>query len=179
MKNIFVLLIFFYTGLVTISAQNNWEWITPYPTGNTSEFSCEKDGYVFYLGFPKSFCATKDGGETFITNNPYTKVTDSYPEFINRMTFTDSLTGFIADDDGIYKTTDGGKNWSRIVNGFSLLKIVFGDKTTGWIIDEWGISISKDGGNSWNPMKVNGLYGNNTLKISKIYALNNKRLWIC
>ncbi|HEX6889937.1 MAG TPA: hypothetical protein VF141_04575 [Chryseolinea sp.] len=78
--------------------------------------------------------------------------------------FVDEMTGFISGENEIYKTTNGGKNWSSLffpTGGEDLLdfhEIYFLDKDTGfaafsrcWFADVcWGGSmVTTNGGESW------------------------------
>jgi hypothetical protein len=50
----------------------------------------------------------------------------------------------------IYKTNDGGDNWSAIYNGEKFSSAVFKDATTGWAVLKNAIYKTTDGGVSWS-----------------------------
>ncbi|OGU71510.1 MAG: hypothetical protein A2V93_09000 [Ignavibacteria bacterium RBG_16_34_14] len=179
MKNFFLLINFVFIISNVGVAQDWWEWISPYPTNNIPEFSCEKDGYVFYFGFPKSFFLTTDGGNTFISRSPYKNITDFYNYYTDRGAFADSLTGVMADDEGILRTTDGGKNWLTIANGYNSVFVTFGDESVGWLIGWGGIQKTTNSGVTWINITTSGLFENPSGSLSRIYSLNKDYLWVC
>lgn len=81
---------------------------------------------------------TVDGGKSF---TPQTKKTlknqsSNLPDF--SLTFFDNNNGYALIYGTLFKTTDGGKNWSKInlnlnIKGFLLEHIDFVNKDTGWI----------------------------------------------
>jgi photosystem II stability/assembly factor-like uncharacterized protein len=95
---------------------------------------------------------TENGGATWLEN---TSIFTTYKLF-----FIDSLIGYAASDNQIYKTIDGGTAWHKtsIDSGisFSILNIHFPDKRHGWAVGgnnmatETGIILNTlDGGETW------------------------------
>jgi len=96
----------------------------------------------------KGFIAkTSDAGETWITID--TVATD-LP--IQNVQFLNKSVGWLTAQDRLYKTTDGGYNWSEVSYGkpFSIWNVKFVDEQTGWIGGEVGkIRKTTNGGVTW------------------------------
>lgn len=91
------------------------------------------------------------------------------------------------DDRGVYKTTDGGKNWRKVLfidEGTGASDLVLDPKTPNTLyaamwsihINTWGLRSggagggiykSEDGGESWTPMTQNGLPGGDKRPVGK------------
>lgn len=175
MKKLIAVLLLSFGSIIPLSAQGKWEWITPYPVGNYPGYSCQSEGRVFYLGWPKTFFYTSDGGNSFQINSPYRPITDT--QGFNNIAFADSLHGIILDDEGIFNTTDGGKSWLRPMplGYFSLA--AFGSHSVGWVYGTSGLNKTTNSGVSWfeinsNLFDIRGVPG-------CIYALDKDSLWIC
>ena len=180
MKNLIVVFYLVLTYSSITLAQNFWEWISPYPSGNIPEYSYERDGHIFYFGFPKSFFLTTDGGQNFIIRSPYKKITDTHPSYTDRIAFADSLIGVITDDDGIYRTTNAGKIWFTLVDypGHNMGLVSFGDNKVGWLIGA-GIKKTLNAGVSWDYVYSTGLFEEGMGPFSRIFSLNKDSLWVC
>lgn len=96
----------------------------------------------------KGFIArTSDAGESWITVD--TVATD-LP--IQNVHFVNTSVGWLTALDRLYKTTDGGYNWSEVSYGkpFSIWNVKFVDEQTGWIGGEVGkIRKTTNGGATW------------------------------
>lgn len=97
---------------------------------------------------------TVDGGETWFELNNYGGDTKSF-------FFIDSLTGFLAGDDGyLEKTTDGGLTWTNSGFGsrnskYGLTSIYFLNHEIGFAVGERGrIMKTVNGGSEWEPYSV-------------------------
>ncbi len=84
--------------------------------------------------------------------------------YFHSVFFTDPDNGYIAGDFGaIYRTTDGGCNWSPAVSGSAdarLLSVFFSSTGTGYVAGRDYVSGSPvllktvDGGTSWDPLDI-------------------------
>ena len=64
--------------------------------------------------------------------------------------FVDSINGWIASDDGIIHTTNGGINWYAQPNSDTLHAVFFVDNNCGWAVGSSGnIVYTTNGGNNW------------------------------
>ena len=60
---------------------------------------------------------------------------------------------------GIYKTTNGGKNWYYQLLGTSIKSIFFVNKNVGWAVGPQGkIFMTKDGGTNWSFQSFGSIY---------------------
>lgn len=87
---------------------------------------------------------TNDGGATWT-------VQDTCDECLLEFTvFADSLTGWCAGDNQVFRTTDGGNTWEAShVEQESIMSICNTGKNNVWIIGHDFIYSSEDGGNGW------------------------------
>lgn len=72
----------------------------------------------------------------------------------NSVFFTDSLTGYAATYEELWKTEDGGKHWflAWFKDGFRMIDLFFIDKNHGWVSgEEAKIFHTSDGGFTWYP----------------------------
>lgn len=76
-----------------------------------------------------------------------------FKEMMNDIYFVNENTGWIAGAKGyIYKTTDGGDNWSEQVSGISdnIQRLFFTDENKGWAgVLNGAVLKTTDGGNNW------------------------------
>ncbi len=180
MKNILFMIISIVVLSAESSAQQNWEWVTPYPSAGTAVHSCQAGGKVFYKVSGYGFYSTADGGNSFSGYESFDVPENSSSlATLDKIAFADSLTGFIVDNK-VYKTTDGGKNWSVFFNQSQSVNMVeFADEDYGWLLGSGGIEYkTTDGGETWANIEFNGLY-DIPGPIYSIYALDKNRLWVC
>lgn len=95
------------------------------------------------------------------TNAQWSAVTNpDINDWFEDVHFLDANTGYTAGRDGvIYKTTNGGQNWTRQVAPYKsvLLSVFFFDYNTGWVSGRWHDTTDShntlfrttDGGNNW------------------------------
>ena len=166
--------------IISVSAQSNWEWINAYPAGNYPAYSCQSQGRVFYLGWPKTFFCTSDGGNSFNVNTPYSKLTDSEWSAFDMISFADSLHGILLDEEGPFRTTDGGISWRRVFPSvYDLFScVVFGSENVGWMYGSPGLNKTTDSGNSWFYVSAQSLFDIKGTAACT-FALNKDSLWIC
>jgi photosystem II stability/assembly factor-like uncharacterized protein len=124
---------------------------------------------------PPGFVRTTDGGQTWTVVNTNLPLGDS--QYHGRTDFINPEVGWTyVWNDGVYKTTDGGKIWSRMssLSHFSTLSFLndsVGFYTWGGYPSEAGVSKTTDGGVTWRK----------TLSGSQIvfvrWAPGGKRFW--
>jgi photosystem II stability/assembly factor-like uncharacterized protein len=95
--------------------------------------------------FPAVLC-TKNGGETWIDNNPNTTTSEGF----NDLHFISENLGYIVGFTGAYKTTDMGQSWEFKGGPGWATTVFFVDEINGWIGTPVGnIFKTSDGGESW------------------------------
>jgi photosystem II stability/assembly factor-like uncharacterized protein len=130
-----------------------------YSVGNALKISKTENGYenwerlimndnfadVCFVNEQKGFALgnilyrTTDGGLTWGSNGPGG----------SRVTFINSLTGFIANPGYIWKTTDAGDNWDTTNGADGASRIFFINEITGWAIRNNIIYKTTDSGDNW------------------------------
>lgn len=124
-----------------------------------NEFNCIRftDAKTAYICGYGVVYKTTDGGNSFSPLN-------IRGDWFKAMYFFDSLTGFLAGNNGgIYKTSDGGNSWQTKMSGNSAIgkrihfnDILFTDKNTGYIASSGGrMYKTTDGGNEWKYFIIN------------------------
>ncbi|MDZ7896928.1 MAG: YCF48-related protein [Arcicella sp.] len=79
------------------------------------------------------------------------------PVFVGNSSFNESVkfinetTGFVGNNEGIFKTNDGGVTWSKVYNSSKSVKCIsFINSTVGWAVGNQGLVVKTiDGGNNW------------------------------
>jgi photosystem II stability/assembly factor-like uncharacterized protein len=117
------------------------------PDPSLSDVFFVDSSIAFAVG--KSLWKTIDGGDNWI------KVYDFAPTHgWNSLSFINERTGFISNQEGIYKTINGGMDWQRLnTDTISLVEggaIFFLNSDTGYISNNISIQRTLDGGASWN-----------------------------
>ncbi len=90
---------------------------------------------------------TSDGGQTWTAQQH-----DAVSPHMLQVTFTDTDTGWIAAERGVFATIDGGATWTRreLGLGGDLHDIQFPKPATGWAVGDWGAVLrTTDAGASW------------------------------
>lgn len=129
-------------------------------------------GSFWYSEGPYFF--TTDGGEDWYTSGPY-----GYDIF-----FVNHNTGFIAAQNGIiYKTTDGGLNWSTVSTATTqnIVKLFFVDENNGWVtlssyIGDGKMLHTTDGGNTWELQQV---FVEEEGFVDSVFFIDNSTGWAC
>lgn len=87
--------------------------------------------------------------------------------------FFNASTGLIAAGGFLFKTTDGGFNWTKIFrDNSSLTTIFFLNQNTGWLTASWEILKTTDGGENWNSQ-----YYSDSSVLFNIYFINANTGW--
>lgn len=158
----------FLTKIKTISLLAFLLWITSIDKGFTQSTQCWNQldlntqilDYSFInpdtgwvITIDKEILKTADAGATWILINSF-PVDLSFTGW--RIEFVDESLGFLVPNhltDTIYRTRDGGMNWSeRILNKESYLgDINFVNTEVGYILgNDWDLFKTVDGGNNWD-----------------------------
>jgi photosystem II stability/assembly factor-like uncharacterized protein len=143
----------------TTDGGNNW--VTQLDVG--SSYSVR----AFFIDNNNGWAATSSGRfyKTINGGQQWVSKTDFINFLVEDLFFLNNNLGWAVGGNIIYRTTDGGENWSyqiSPVHGANFLNSVFfADELNGWIVGEGGrILGSTDGGNSWRPQSCptgNGL----------------------
>ena len=93
---------------------------------------------------------TADNGSTWNEITPDTFSID----YIRSISFIDPQQGFAANSSTLYKTIDGGLNWTTLLSGFYVEKIKFLDMNIGFAsgeLNSYGVVMKTlDGGQTWS-----------------------------
>jgi photosystem II stability/assembly factor-like uncharacterized protein len=159
---------------------------------NISVIDCHS---IFASGFNGNLHLSNNQGETW---NSYRIPIDPFVAFgqeVQTVFFLDKNKGYISTMPfgSIYSTTDGGKNWRRLLEvnqrGELILSIYFTDALTGWIAGEkawetethpsWAerkglLLTTKDGGKSWKNLTL----PEECSLIKKALFINNNEGWV-
>jgi photosystem II stability/assembly factor-like uncharacterized protein len=102
------------------------------------------------VGDAGTFLKTTNGGTTWYS------IVFVKPTLLIGCHFFNSLTGFVAGDDGAYKTTDGGTSWTYITGSNLITKMCFFNSSLGFAVGgstsgQYGaIYKTTDGGTTWS-----------------------------
>lgn len=93
---------------------------------------------------------------------------------LNDIFFINNNIGWCCGFDGIFKTIDGGNNWSRVFSGKTLESIYFINCDEGWAVGDVGIILkSSNGGTSWQSQT-----SNTTNRLTSVFFTNSNSGWI-
>jgi|GEM_PF-4029187 photosystem II stability/assembly factor-like uncharacterized protein len=89
----------------------------------------------------------------------------------SKLFFTDALTGYCKDRGFLYRTSNGGFNWSRLDSAsMYFTDVFFANKDTGWITNNNTIFRTNNSGNNWiNQSAPAGA--------TKVFFINAKTGW--
>ena len=106
-------------------------------------------------GSKNSILKTVDGGIIWI---PFPLGSHNPNHLCFSVFFVDSLNGWGAAPEVLYKSTNGGLTWHPNLYAFpmeSFWDVHFIDTNYGWIISDWGnMLITPDGGSTWSPSNL-------------------------
>src|SRR5690606_30081158 len=95
---------------------------------------------------------------TFTGNPPggwYKQTIQGPPGGVVRdMTFTDSLTGFIITDSTIFKTTNGGDNWTAKYSSNLMRRVEFATDSIGFVAGSSKLLKTTNAGENWVSMTL-------------------------
>lgn len=99
-----------------------------------------------YLDSPTTTVSrSRDGGVTWTAQR-------TLPGLSSSVFFLDARQGWLAADNGVYATDDGGAHWSLHATPLheANLAVAFADPRHGWVAGgEGGIAMTSDGGRTW------------------------------
>lgn len=138
----------------TIDGGNTWNHLTR--IGNTSRLLKTGRGYFAY----------GTGGGIYFSSNgkaPWTKQTEGLESSLSRVMFPDDLNGFILGDSVLFKTYDGGNNWSQLSHVLTYPRAAdFESATSGVVFARSGAFYTENGGVTWLPCNgiphLSGIY---------------------
>lgn len=141
-----------YDGLLLKTKDGGATWNTNSfrPKSSLTKIQAISDQVVFIGGSNGFIGKTTNGGKT------WSKVSFPNTNYIESLHFYNGTTGWVADYSKIYKTTDGGTNWSTYNSNFPINQLQFINATNGWAVGYFGNLISTtDGGNTWQSYSTN------------------------
>jgi len=164
-------------GALFKTTDQGMTWVDTNNTGNNTGFFNNyvalnmNDGYL--LGDSGVLFKTHNQGQTWTDLS----LTDTTVHFIDA-DFTDSLTGYAATFGAIYKTNDGGINWTKALDkpGTNFWDVVFNHSDTGIVtgigfMEDCNTFITYNGGASWECYFP--FYGGSFNEITYAEAENN------
>ncbi|NUM80190.1 T9SS type A sorting domain-containing protein [bacterium] len=140
----------------SVSAQSQWYWQNPIPAGNVftdAHFTNSGSGLVMSLR--GTVTRSTDGGLTWLAPD---SVSD---RDLNAVYFLNEFVGFIAGDNRIYRTNNGGQTWEERFHSEDTVfyvedyfqDVVFGDEQNGLAVAYLGEALkTSDGGLTWIPL---------------------------
>ncbi len=165
----------------SVSANGQWYWINPYPTGNT--VYCTK-----FVNAATGFSACGSGTILKTTNAglnwSVTMLNNSAN--LKSLHFTDANTGMAVGEYGAaYRTTNSGNNWDMIFvnDSMDFRDIQFLDANTGILINGYStigclitprIFKTTNGGLNWIVKYYGNSFGNGLWLFSTAYATSSK-----
>lgn len=143
------------TILKSIDSGNNWTRIN---SGTTSDllhvqFVTSQIGYILGSYFNDVILKTENGGDIWF---PLDLNKPDYP-YTNNFYFVNELTGFVVGNDGqIFKTSDGGRNWTFKDEGWdNYNSVFFVNEQVGYICGRSNTLIKTvDGGANWTDIDM-------------------------
>ena len=141
-----ILIFLIATGIKTSNSQSTWFWQQPLPTGNflySVDFANEQTGYA--AGTVGTIMKTTDGGGNWSLKNINTTL------YLSSVSVADNDT-VLAANRNIYRTSNGGDNWTQVYTNTGNLSIFldFPTRSTGYAAGGIGIILkSTNGGINW------------------------------
>jgi photosystem II stability/assembly factor-like uncharacterized protein len=154
------------TGKIFKTTDGGVAWIKVFDDTTVTDFFNDLEMFDDFTGYaigdpphpsssrPPAFVRTTDGGQTWAVVNTNLPLGDV--QYHGRTDFVSPQVGWTyVLNDGVYKTTDGGKEWKRIyipVNGFGglfFLNDSVGFYTWSGYPSDGGVSKTTDGGLTW------------------------------
>ncbi|MBD2703770.1 choice-of-anchor D domain-containing protein [Spirosoma sp. BT702] len=148
---------FFTTG----SLQRNGTTVASTTNGQLNYTTTLPGAYQFVYNEKSGFSDVYAGQSTFL------EFTDMY--------FLNTSTGFVLSGQGIHKTSNGGKTWSKTAVGNNFNTAVhFSDSQNGWVVG-WGGNINRttDGGATWVTQPINFGY-----ELYDVFATSSTTGWV-
>ena len=134
-------------GTIVKSTDNAGSW-TKLNSGTNEKLwgiSSTPSGNLFAFGVNKTVLKSTNGGTTWTNSNTGFDKDEANQGEIK---FLNDNVGFIAFD-GIFKTTDGGKTWKKVLDTLNSWSIKPINDQVIYASGLWGVFKSTDGGNKW------------------------------
>jgi photosystem II stability/assembly factor-like uncharacterized protein len=169
------------------SAQNNWQQLTA-PTIEKyflNSVTINKNGtHGWAVGHVSVYpdqryfiIKTTNGGTTWQEKTNGIPLNFKALRTLASVSFPNASYGYCAGSyGGLFKTTDGGENWTQLQWGgdttlsFNLASVAFIDINTGWIMSNNVVKKTTDGGASWTP-QLQSFYTGKKLIVQDIYTV--------
>ncbi len=123
---------------------------------------------------------TRDGGQTWRFRNGVAVETGA-GFGLHRVQFRDVVHGWVANDDGVLLTEDGGESWRRATgiggDGPALFDVQFIDAGNGWAVGTSRLIRTEDGGETWRTL-VKGAYENGYFSGNAVHFLDARHGWL-
>ncbi len=170
------------TILMTIDGGQSW---TLQDTGGA-------DGNLYSVHFPNAGSnvgyAVGTSGTILATNDygiTWSDISLNSPINFDDVFFTDENNGYMVGEHNIYKTTDGGNNWTEQPHyGEAFTSITFTDENNGFVVGKNNaIYQTNDAGNSWTNInsgneKISKLNTNVKPDLNHIFFIDKNEGWI-
>lgn len=184
-KIFYTILILTFLSSISQGQNLDWNWVTPYPQGNSlTNVHIVADNHFVAVGNFGSIITTIDGGESWIING-----FGHHHTTFREVVFTTSESGYALGSTwlnypwgyaGILATTqDGGITWheSSYYFQYRLLNAFFVDEHVGWLTAHDGYLYKTDnGGESWSIHHIesaNNIVNIHFLNHEKGYVIDN------
>jgi len=152
-KNIIIASLIFFISTTIISAQSNWFWLNPLPSGNAMSIVNVIDGSTIYiLATGNVLMKSTDNGNTWTS-----KLIPDDNGSAYSMNFTNSTTGFFVGGSGkVLRTTDSGTSWSTSsrYSPYSLYDVYFPSSDTGFAVGDYYVLKTINAGDSWDSLSI-------------------------
>lgn len=168
----------YYSTVCLKTTDNGATWISvDVPTSAPLNGICFIDQTTGWcVGDDGKILVTGDGGESWEAQSRHLT-----QEWLKRVQFVDSLTGWTVGGNAILKTSDGGKNWEALPNDSSwhFENLRFLNSNIGWVVgndkegNEGIVAKTTDGGISWERQNTPGM-----TKVYGISFLSSDTGWI-
>lgn len=134
--------------IIFLNSAINSQWISINSGTNDYLFSC------FFVNSQTGYVGGQDGsGRIYKTINGgqnWSMVFEAAGDRFESMFFLNDQTGWAGTYYNlVYKTTDGGANWTYAVANGRVRRIVFINNQTGWLVGSNGCKKTTNGGASW------------------------------
>jgi photosystem II stability/assembly factor-like uncharacterized protein len=160
-----------WSGVVFMTSDRGKTWSTIFSSNNiyglqfkTCVFTNNSNGFIAGDGLYQ----TLNGGVT------WTKKDNGLP-FITDLFYVNEYTGFATADSSVFKTTNGGESWERILNpnAYNLNSIFFIDENMGWAVGDNGhiIKLTSQGA-------YEAIASGTTLPLNKVFFADSNTGWI-
>jgi gliding motility-associated-like protein len=150
-------------GQIIKTTNSGLAWTIQYTPASTnfSAVSCAGPLDAIATGANGKLFYTHDGGSSWIAGGT------GSPDLYLAVKMVDANTIYLcADPQGVYKSTNGGASWTRILNGFGYYTLDFQTASHGIVAGYEGrVLETTDGGATWRGMNNNGLANNNPLSL--------------